>query len=148
MKNEKVFAIIMFVFFSGFATSAWAQQKAVKKADIQAVEDEPFTMMTVSGEVAGITKNTISLIYDRDYDTGTEYEILLPYDEDVAVKHKAKLNEIKKGDFIAIEYEKPLEGSKKVAKAKTVIFIQSAVNTLASEPGVSAAEPAVSAAQP
>lgn len=136
MKNDKVFAIIMFVFFSGFATSAWAQQTAATGADDQALEVEPYAVMTVSGEVSAIDSKGIAIVYDRNYDTGTEYEIYLPVEKSTTFKHKASLKEIKTGDFVSADYYKTKEGK---SILKNLMFIQSGVNSaLASDAGSAA----------
>jgi hypothetical protein len=96
-------------------------------------EDLSFTTETVSGEISGITERSISIIYDRDYDTGTEYEMLIPLDKDTKLRHKGSIKELKVGDLISIEYEKPGEKSKHKTRAATVSFIQSSVTGLATK---------------
>lgn len=135
-KTDLMKGLTGIILFFALASFAYAQDKPTANPD-----EDAFTVEIVSGEVSGITPTTISLIYDRDYDTGTEYEILVPYDEKVTLKHKTKLSEIKKGDLISIEYEKPAQGSKKVAKARMITFIQSGVSSLAT-PATPAADPA------
>lgn len=130
MKNKMIVVAIM-VLFSSFTLVClgWAQEQ--KAADY--VDEDAFTVETVSGEVSGITKNYISVIFDRDYDAGTEEEALIPIGPNTAIKHKKSINEIKKGDLISIEYENPTENSKRKPMAKTINFIQSSVDNLVSE---------------
>lgn len=116
----------------GAGQSVPAAASAVSAAADEDKEDA-FTVETISGEVSGMTKNSISLIYNHDYDTGTEYEILIPVGPSTALKHKRDFSEIKKGDLISVEYEKPGEGSKRKAVARGVTFIQSGVSGLVSE---------------
>ena len=95
-------------------------------------ESETFTIETVSGEVSGITKKSVSIIYDKDYDNGTEYEILIPVDDKTVFRHKNNLSEIKKGDLVSVEYAEPPLGSKTKIMAKTINFVQSGVGGLVS----------------
>jgi Cu/Ag efflux protein CusF len=134
MKSYKIFAIITVVFFLALAPSAFAKQEAVTGADDQALEVEPYTVMTVSGEVSAIDTKGIAIVYDRNYDTGMEYEIYLPVDKSTTFKHKASLKEIKTGDFVSADYYKTKEGK---SILKNIMFIQSGVNSaLASEPEI------------
>lgn len=131
-------AIVAVAVWMVFCAAVFAQQEtppASGGAAAQSEEDkeDAFTVETVSGEVAGMTKNSISLIYNRDYDTGTEYEILIPLGSSTVLKHKRDFSEIKKGDLISVEYEKPGEASKRSAIARGVTFIQTGVSGLVSE---------------
>jgi hypothetical protein len=142
MKNKAIAAGIVILFTSfTFIYFAWPQEQGGKlqassaegqKAADNADEDA-FTVETISGEVSGMAKNSISIIYDRDYDAGTEYEVLIPIAEETAFKHKKSLQDIKVGDLVSVEYEKPAENSKRKAKAKTINFVQSGVRSLATE---------------
>lgn len=96
-------------------------------------EDDSFTLATVSGEISGITKKGISVIYDRDYDAGTEYEIMVLVDNKTKFKHKKDLSELKVGDLISVEYEKAGEKSKHKGMATTINFVQSGVTSLATK---------------
>lgn len=132
MKNKAIVIgiVAVFVCFT-FIYKAFAQEQAQKAADN--VDEDAFTVETVSGEVSGITKHYISIIYDRDYEAGTEEEALIPFDPNTAFKHKKSIDEIKRGDLISVEYEKPTENSKRKPRAKTINFIQSGVDNLVSE---------------
>lgn len=124
-------------------TQAQKQLSAKEKAASETQDDYAFTVETVSGEVSGIDKNYISIVYERDYDSGTEYEMLIPIDSKTAVKHKTKLADIKVGDLVSVEYEKPVPEDevsedetfkdKRQTKARVVNFIQSGVGNLVSE---------------
>ncbi len=109
------------------------QLSAKEKSGSETPVEYPVTVETVSGEVSAIDKNYISIVYDRDYDSGTEYEILIPFDSKTAVKHKTKIADIKKGDLVSVEYEKPVEAKDGKLKAKSVNFIQSGVGELVSD---------------
>ena len=128
-----VFTLIA-VSFVYAQSQAPKEQKPIELSEaLKQQDEEAFTVEIISGEVSGITKNSVSIIYNRDYDTGMEYEILLPFDETIKLNHKKDLSEIKTGDLISIEYEKPAEGSKKMAKARTINFIQSGVVNIVSK---------------
>ena len=109
-------------------------QEALQASDTAVKDSDAFTVEMVSGEVSGIGKNFISIIYNRDYDAGAEYETMLPLDGDVKIKHKQDIKDIKPGDLVSAEYEKPAENSKHKPKTLSIIFIQSGVNAIVSQP--------------
>jgi hypothetical protein len=98
-------------------------QKAVQAPDAP----EVYTTESVSGEVSAIGKRYISVVYNTDYDTGTEYEVMIPITENTVYSHTKGLSDIKRGDLVSIQYKKPAEGSKGTASAETISFIQAAV---------------------
>lgn len=97
---------------------------------VQKEEPEVVTVETVSGEVSGVTKDGISIVYNRNYETGMEYEIVVPIDKRTALKHLKNLDEIAEGDLISIEYQK---SNKNPAYARTITFIQHAATGLVSK---------------
>lgn len=147
MKNLMILTAVLGLMISllvgtaGFAQSSEAKTKDItgkgEKAQIQLSDEErdqdKFTVDVVSGEVSGIAKNYISIIYDRDYDLGTDYEIMIPVEPSTVLRHKQNFSDIKVGDLVSVEYEKPLPGSKRKSLAKTVMFIQSGVGSLATD---------------
>lgn len=138
MKKHALTKMMMILILLGgvaIAQEAVQEQMAQQVApqDVIEPQDESFTTETVSGEISGITKRAISIIYDRDYDTATEYEMLIPLDKDTKLKHKGSMKELKVGDLISIEYEKPGEKSKHKTRAATVNFIQSSITGLATK---------------
>jgi hypothetical protein len=130
MKN--LMMVIGVAMVLGMAGSAMAQEATAPAAATAPVVDDSYTMDTVSGEVSGLTAKSISILYNRDYDTGTEYEILIPVDEKTVFKHKNNLKEIKTGDLVSVEYEKPGAESQHRSRAVTINFIQSGVAALSS----------------
>ncbi|MEK7850192.1 MAG: hypothetical protein AAB213_05205 [Candidatus Omnitrophota bacterium] len=132
-----VFTLIA-VSFVYAQSQAPKEQKPIELNEAAKQQEEAFTVESISGEVSGITKNSVSIIYNRDYDAGTEYEMLIPINEKTSVKHIRSLAEIKVGDLVSVEYEKPAENSKRKAMTKTINFIQSGVASLATRglPGV------------
>jgi hypothetical protein len=137
MKNKTIEmgVVAAFVCFT-FICFSWAQgpqnTNKTAAAAVQA-DDDSFTVETVSGEITGINRSSISVLYDHDYDAGVEYEVLIPTDENTVFKHKRNLKELKVGDLISAEYEKPVEGSKHKGRAKVINFIQSGVKNLVTE---------------
>jgi len=63
----------------------------------------------VSGEVTGITKDTISVMYYYDNAENKEYEILLPIAKDVKLGHVKSLSELLVGDIVNVQYEEITE---------------------------------------
>ncbi len=145
MKNKlfqnRILTGLVFTALISFMSFAYAQGQAPaqsgsgqkQKEAAQAADEDAFTVDTVSGEVTVIGKDFISIVYDHDYDTGTEYEIMIPLEKSTALKHKKNLSEIKAGDLVSVEYEKPVEGSKRKVKARTINFIQSGISGLTTE---------------
>lgn len=87
---------------------------------------------TVQGEISAIGKNYISIIYQREKEKGTEYEIWLPLKkEDIKLLHKKSLEDLKVGDIVKIEFEEVTEESKKgirsTRKVKVINFIKPAI---------------------
>jgi hypothetical protein len=128
MKNF-ILALMIMMMTAGLAM---AQEETGAQPQAPA-EDDSFTSATVNGEISGISKKKISMIYDKDYDTGTEYENMVLIDDMTQLRHKKDLSELKIGDLVSIEYEKPGENSKHKALAIAITFIQSGVGNLVSE---------------
>ena len=106
--------------FLGLAAIAQVSEtKRLKKA-----------MKGVSGEVSGISKDFIAIVYRRDETRGSEEEIGLPIAKDVIVEHKKSLSEIAVGDMVDVEFEEAEEETKDGARsrrvAKVVRFIRAA----------------------
>ncbi len=128
MKKWPVLAnALVIIILLTFISIAGAQEQAQEAG---AVDEDQSTVEIVSGEVTEIGKDYISVVYNRDFDAGVEYEIMIPLDNDTGLKHKASLSEIKKGDLVSVEY---LKSSKGKLKAKTVNFVQASVDALASK---------------
>ncbi len=98
----------------------------------------------VNGEISGIGKNYISVVYGRDKEKGVDYEMLLPIDKNIQVEHKKSLGDMKVGDTVSVAYEDVIteDFSKKQTmkrKAKVVTFVKSAPPQ-APEPSVGLAQ--------
>lgn len=60
----------------------------------------------MQGEISGISKRYISLIYERNLEKGTEEEILLPLAEQaVTLEHIRDLKQLGVGDTIGVQYD-------------------------------------------
>lgn len=86
----------------------------------------------VQGEVTWIGKDKIAVTYGKDEATGTEYEILLPFNTaDLSIAHKKNLGEINVGDTVKVQYEEESleygDGRKEgKLKAKIISFLRPA----------------------
>ncbi len=90
------------------------------------------TSSEVSGEVGAVGKNSISIIYARDVNKSTEYEMLIPIDVNTVLVHKKSLSELKIGDKIEIQFEDATSedaGREKLERvARVITFVRPAVN--------------------
>jgi len=122
MKRKMAIAVIAVAAVLGYAITVFAAQ------------DETVTKTTggvVNGEISGITKKFISVVYKKDAETNTDYEMLILIDENVRLDHKKSLSELNVGDSVSIEYEDAtVEDSAKRQKlrrtAKVISFVKSA----------------------
>lgn len=94
-------------------------------------------MKGVSGEVSGISKDFIAIVYRRDEARGSEEEIGLPIATDVILEHKKSLSEIGVGDMVDVEFEEAeeetQEGPRSKRVAKVVRFIRAAPKQVVEE---------------
>jgi hypothetical protein len=85
----------------------------------------------ITGEVSGIGAGYISIIYARDEDKTTEYEMLLPIEKDVEFIRKS-LSELVVGDIVSVKCDDYIkideEGKELCARrvAKEVKFLRPA----------------------
>jgi len=95
--------------FTFFATGNLfaAQEPEVKR--------EVFTR-EVSGEVSGITKNFIAVLYGQN--DKESFELALPMDKSTRASQR-KFSEIKVGDMVSVTYEEVVE-TKKGEKSKVI----------------------------
>lgn len=84
----------------------------------------------VQGEVSGIGKDSISVVYMRDEKKRIEYEMLLPIEKDIRLVHKQRLDQINVGDIVRVQYEEVTEeyeeGPRSSRKAKVISFVKPA----------------------
>ncbi|MDO8748549.1 MAG: hypothetical protein Q7J72_05480 [Candidatus Omnitrophota bacterium] len=89
----------------------------------------------IQGEVAGISKDSIAIVYNRNETTGEEYEMSFPVAKEVGIEHKKSIKEIAVGDTVNVQYEevteKYTEDEEKDPeinrKVKVITFLRSAV---------------------
>jgi hypothetical protein len=120
-----IFVTMMVLSFTGLVL---AQEKGQQKGKVKTTS----TMKEIEGEISGMTKRSISIVYGRDNAKGIEYEMLLPFaKEGVKVEHKKNLSEFAQGDTVRVSYEEVIEeneqGEKKEGRrAKIISFIRAA----------------------
>lgn len=87
-------------------------------------------MKGINGEVSGINKDFISIVYHRDEVTGVEKEIMFPISKTVIVEHKQNISQINVGDLVDVEFEEVSEEGKDGVKikleVKVIRFVRSA----------------------
>lgn len=132
MRQSKLFSGIkislMVILILGFARTGFMQDAEKKERAIKTAKGG------VSGEISGISKNYISVVYEKDTENGIEYEMLLPIDKDIQLEYKKSLGEMKIGDRVSIQYEDTTtEDSEKQKtfkrEAKVVTFVGPAAPT-------------------
>jgi hypothetical protein len=128
MRKLIAITLSIMVFFAAGAGLSYAEgtgKPEKKKAAIAKSE-----VKEIQGEVSYITKRSISVVYARDAQTGSESEILLPYDKNLVIVHKRRLSEIQVGDIVSVKYlDEILDyGDKKENKitAKAISFLNPA----------------------
>ncbi|MBU4479651.1 MAG: hypothetical protein KKH34_11285 [Candidatus Omnitrophica bacterium] len=107
--------------------NCYAQENKEKAKEKSAVS----VTKTIQGEISGIAKDSISIVYQRDVEKGIEYEIVLLLDEkNVQLVHKSNLKQFKAGDLVEVQYEEITEeykeGQKSKRSAKMIRFIKPA----------------------
>lgn len=125
MKKWITLSVLAVVLVLGFVVAESAQRPGQGERVIRAFGN------VVTGEISGISKKFISVVYNKDEETGVDYEMLIPIDENVQVEHKKGLGEFKKGDTVSVEYEDAtVEDSAKQRKMRRkgtlVSFVRSA----------------------
>ncbi|UCC94455.1 MAG: hypothetical protein JSW40_06495 [Candidatus Omnitrophota bacterium] len=84
----------------------------------------------LEGQVVGINKRCIAVVYSRDRIKGSESEIMLPVDEETEVVHRRSLENINVGDTVRIQFEEETEerkGKQRMKrKARAVRFVRPA----------------------
>lgn len=85
----------------------------------------------LSGVISGITKSSVSLVYEKDKKKDIEYEAVFPINKDIQFEHLKSLNDLKIGDEVRIRFEDTnfeySDKSQKVQrKAKVISLIKAA----------------------
>jgi hypothetical protein len=76
----------------------------------------------VSGEISGISKDSISIVYSRDEARGVESEILLPLNNETKLERVKNLADLNIGDTVTVSYKKTKETTeegKQIIQIKT-----------------------------
>lgn len=121
MMSNRYLAILLIAFL-GLSNTAIAQQ-----ADKGKVKAEGRVMKGVSGEVSGISKDFIAIVYHRDPKTSSEEEIALPIAKDVKLEHKKSIDQIGVGDVVDVRFEEIAEETKEGIRTKRVAKVISFV---------------------
>lgn len=128
MNNGLLKTLFAFVLIFGLADSSFAQE-AKKKAENKEPEIKS-EVKEIQGEVSYITKRSISVVFSRNKEKGSEEEIMLPFDRQIIIEHKRDISEINIGDIVNVKYldETKDYGDKKenIIKAKVIRFINPA----------------------
>ncbi|MCX5693110.1 MAG: hypothetical protein NTX47_05450 [Candidatus Omnitrophica bacterium] len=102
---------------------------AEEKEDPNIIKEVMMKKMT--GEVAGISQNFISILYGQD--EKTSYEMAFDIDKDVKIENKEDLKQINIGNIVAVSYEETTEKLKddkegkikvKNRTVKRIVFIK------------------------
>jgi hypothetical protein len=87
---------------------AKAEAKAAPKLEASVLQPEKpvivKTMEHTSGSVVGVNAASITVLY-AETEKG-DYEIYLPFDQNLKLDHYRNRSEIKMGDIVELEYEK------------------------------------------
>lgn len=110
MRQRLFFILFTVLFICGMAIAADEDVKEIVK------------VTQTDGEISVISTSYISIIYKRDDETKTEYEMMFPITKDVKFARKAK-DELKQGDKIRIKCDEYVsvdeEGKKRFNKKIT-----------------------------
>lgn len=133
-----IMAIVMFLatLFFGYA---FAQQgKAKEQVQPQEKKILNTEQNELSGVISGITKGSVSLVYEQDKKKDIEYEAVFPIDKNIQFEHVKSLSDLKIGDEVKIRFEDtnfeyPDKSQKLQRKAKVISFIKAAAPVVTSE---------------
>ncbi len=139
--SRKIIQIVLVVALAwGLTAFGFAQQaKEVKKEKIETTS----VTKEVQGEISGISKDFIAIVYERDVEKGIEYEMLLPIEKGIRLVHKQTLDQIKVGDIVSVQYEEVTEEYKEVPRQKRTAKIISFVKPAEKKPEPVESETAV-----
>ncbi|MCX7927454.1 MAG: hypothetical protein N2606_04885 [Candidatus Omnitrophica bacterium] len=132
MKRNTIFSGLVVLVTLCLVIFAYGENQNVEKQNLE--KKEPIIdsqVKEVQGEISYITKRSISVVFNRDKETGSEEEILLPFDSDeIVIEHKRNLSEIQPGDTVLVRYlDETIDyGDKKenTIKAKVIRFLRPA----------------------
>jgi Cu/Ag efflux protein CusF len=124
IRNIKMSLVAVMVL--GLTISALAQEAAQEATQEKKIE---VLSKKISGEVAGVSKNFLAVMYDQDEEVA--YEMTFKVEKDVKVLNIGDLLEIKFGDTVSVNYEEtveldPVENKIKSRVAKVISFVKAA----------------------
>lgn len=123
-------ALCMKIFMVMLIMSIGLCAAAITPAQEQETKKAGRAIKGVSGEVSGIGKDFISVVYHRDEEVGIEKEIMFPISKTIIVEHKQNISQISLGDLVDIEFQEVTEesqnGIKTKLEAKVIRFVRSA----------------------
>lgn len=121
MRKKTVTILIAVCLFFGLHGFVYAQKEKTTKVT---------RLKDISGEVSGVGKDYISVVYYRNPEGTMEKELLLPVEKDAELVRAKKLDQIKIGDIVDIRYEETGEAAGKDTKikrrAKVISFMKAA----------------------
>lgn len=121
---KRAFAVLFLIATFLIALPVFAQEKSDKPRYTK-------TAKLLQGEISGISRNFISIIYYKDAQKGIEYEMAFPLDSDIQLKHKRSLDQLSVGDTVAIDFDETIEetagGTDVKNKARAISFVRPAV---------------------
>lgn len=97
--------IILMMIISIFIISGMSRADEEKKSKRVVARN----LKEIQGEVAGISQDSIAIVYNRNEATGEEYEMSFPVDKGVSIAHKRNIKEIAVGDIVNVQYEEVTE---------------------------------------
>jgi len=133
MKILKIAASLIVVSFVCLISFSFAETlKSVEKKAEAAGKNEMIIKSadkSIQGEVSGINKRNITVIYNRNEAAGTEEEMMVSINKGTQLMHKRNYSEIKEGDLVNVEYEEQvvqLDDGKQETRlvAKAIKFVK------------------------
>ena len=137
MKNTIPYAALFIVFG---AVACFAQEGELGKVTAPVAKNvtpiHRVSLKQVQGEISGIGKKYISVIYARNTATGDESEIMIPFNPGtVKLEHARSLNDFTQGDQVRVqyneEYKKDETQDKTNFDAKVISLIKKGVKKAA-----------------
>lgn len=105
MKNKLLILSGLIIIVLTLAITGVAQTGKEKALVGKEMKQSTGKVSEITGEISGISKHYLSVVYDRDLTKGIEYELLLPIDKDMQIKNKKSVSELNVGDTISMQYE-------------------------------------------
>ncbi len=124
----KILAIILAAAMSvSMYATARAQDKDEKPSRPRSVK------RAVTGTISGIglAKDFIAVEYQKDDKEGRAYEVAVPLGKNVSLVHIKKIEDLKVGDTVSVEYEDAIEADKEgrdrsLRRGRSITFLKPA----------------------